>query len=523
MNLEKFTALLDTYKATFSKRWSKQKRKWVAIKRFQDRWDIDSPDFYAMFENAMSKTSPVMKQSKKYLNSAPLSMIAKDQPENIRTLFSKLFNEEMDLNDRIKRFCSAVQEFIPINMGNATVMAINYLGLRYPDKYYVFRPGICRAASKQLGIDCERGAIETLSICGQICAQIQNDIECKTMLNQVKTNDCWPDNYLHILTIDFLSFVAVPQLSDEGEMGDDTIIQLSMPLQEKLVEKYSNDDFLQDVFISEQQLNSLLTTLHRKKNVILQGAPGVGKTFMAKRLAWAMMGKKNEHHIQMVQFHQNYSYEDFIMGYRPQDNGFQINYGVFYQFCKTAAQNPGQEYFFLIDEINRGNLSKIFGELLMLIENNYRNNIITLPLDPQNTFYVPENLYIIGMMNTADRSLAMIDYALRRRFSFFTIEPGFDSDKFKAYQQKMGNKTFDLLIDQIRKLNEEIAADDSLGRGFQIGHSYFCNISSPEECTNSYLKEIVDFDIAPMLEEYWFDDKERYNEWAKKLGDVFYD
>lgn len=285
--------------------------------------------------------------------------------------------------------------------------------------------------------------------------------------------------------------------------------------------KYTKDDFLSKVFMDESRYNALEALLRNKKNIILQGAPGVGKTFAAKKLAYAMMGEVDDSRIEFVQFHQNYSYEDFIMGYRPDGEGFKLTDGIFYRFCKAAENNPDKEYFFIIDEINRGNMSKIFGELMMLIEKDYRGTKATLAYSGM-PFSVPENLYIIGMMNTADRSLAMIDYALRRRFSFFEIEPGFNSDGFRNYLKSFNNETFDELIDEIIELNIEINKDDSLGSGFRIGHSYFCGREG-KGCTDDWLRSVVDFDILPMLSEYWFDNKEKLQRWEKNLRGVFND
>lgn len=281
--------------------------------------------------------------------------------------------------------------------------------------------------------------------------------------------------------------------------------------------KYTKEDFLKDVYISEEKYDKLVNVLKRKKNIILQGAPGVGKTFLAKRLAYSIMGEKDDECIKFIQFHQNYSYEDFVMGYKPIEDGFELKYGIFYNFCKKAVENPDKDYFFIIDEINRGNLSKIFGELLMLIEADYRDEKATLAYTSLD-FSVPKNLHIIGMMNIADRSLAMIDYALRRRFSFFDIEPAFDSEGFSNYQKEFSNKTFNELIEKIKKLNESITQDQSLGKGFCIGHSYFCNA---EECTVEWMKDIVEFDILPMLSEYWFDDESKLNQWKNILNGVF--
>ncbi len=275
----------------------------------------------------------------------------------------------------------------------------------------------------------------------------------------------------------------------------------------KSLETYSDSDFLDEVYMSPTDLQRLKALLKNKKNIILQGAPGVGKTFTAERLAYTLMGVKDKQRIEFIQFHQNYSYEDFILGYKPNaDGGFELKHGVFYRFCKKALNTPDKDFFFIIDEINRGNLSKIFGELLMLIENNYRGKEIRLAYTDE-LFAVPKNLYVIGMMNTADRSLAMIDYALRRRFSFFEMKPGFKTEGFKSYMASLPNEKFDGIIDGIQALNEAICKDDSLGSGFCIGHSYFCNQTV---FSKEWLENVIEYDIEPMLKEYWFDDIQKY-------------
>lgn len=283
------------------------------------------------------------------------------------------------------------------------------------------------------------------------------------------------------------------------------------------IDAYTKSDFLDEVYMTEKRYENLVAVLRNKKNIILQGAPGVGKTFAARRLAWSMMGEKDDSRIEFVQFHQNYSYEDFMMGYKPVEDGFELKYGIFYRFCQKAANQPDKEFFFIIDEINRGNMSKIFGELLMLIEKDYRGTKATLAYNGLS-FSVPKNLYIIGMMNTADRSLAMIDYALRRRFSFFEVEPGFDSEGFIHYQNGLNNETLNELISKVKDLNHEIALDKSLGKGFCIGHSYFCG---RDICTDEWMHSIVDYDILPMLSEYWFDDPNKLQRWENILQGVF--
>ena len=280
-------------------------------------------------------------------------------------------------------------------------------------------------------------------------------------------------------------------------------------------ETYDREKFLSEVFVSFNDYQRLESLLLRKKNLILQGAPGVGKTFAAKRLAYALMGEKDDNRVMQVQFHQNYSYEDFVMGYKPnEEGGFELKIGVFYRFCKRAAADREHKYFFIIDEINRGNLSKVFGELLMLIENDYRDKPIQLSYRDE-LFAVPDNLFIIGMMNTADRSLAMIDYALRRRFSFFEMKPGFETIGFKEEIRKLMDPHLDNLVKAIVELNKVVESDDSLGSGFCIGHSYLCKLGYHYD-----LENIVEYDIIPMLREYWFDNDSKFNQEAQKLRDA---
>ncbi len=307
----------------------------------------------------------------------------------------------------------------------------------------------------------------------------------------------------------------------------DLIREYNQPLPQGENKPYSKEEFLSEVFMTAEQYDEMAAVLADKKNIILQGAPGVGKTFAATRLAYAMMNEKNDSQIKAVQFHQNYSYEDFIMGYKPDGEGFTLTDGIFYKFCKEAENHQDSDsdkdkkYFFIIDEINRGNMSKIFGELLSRIENGYRGKKITLAYRDE-LFSIPRNLYIIGMMNTADRSLAMIDYALRRRFSFFEMKPGFETEGFKDYQKSLNNSFLDELINKIEQLNNEIENDKTLGNGFCIGHSYFCNLNK-ETCSLSKLRSIVKHDILPMLKEYWFDDQDKYEHWENQLQGLLND
>lgn len=282
------------------------------------------------------------------------------------------------------------------------------------------------------------------------------------------------------------------------------------------IKPYTEENFLSEVFITSEQYEMLTGVLKLKKNLILQGAPGVGKTFTAKRLAYSIMGVKDKSRVMMVQFHQSYSYEDFIMGYRPSGNGFELKNGPFYDFCKKAEDDLDNDYFFIIDEINRGNMSKIFGELLMLIETDKRGEQLRL-LYSNELFSVPKNLYIIGMMNTADRSLAMIDYALRRRFAFYELKPAFNSDGFKKMMVVADNPKYNELVARIQELNEFIKKDESLGDGFMIGHSYLCTKTA---VSDQRIEAIVKYEILPLLNEYWFDTKSNLNHWATRLCGV---
>ncbi|USK58244.1 AAA family ATPase [Peribacillus asahii] len=291
--------------------------------------------------------------------------------------------------------------------------------------------------------------------------------------------------------------------SDENIIPDDELSHY---------ESYTEEDFLSEVYMTKEKYNTLKNLLLKKKNLILLGAPGVGKTFAAERLAYSIMGEKDTSRVLTVQFHQSYSYEDFIMGYRPSEKGFSLSSGPFYQFCKDAEPDD-REYFFIIDEINRGNLSKIFGELLMLIENDKRGKELRL-LYSDEQFSVPKNVYIIGMMNTADRSLAMIDYALRRRFAFFEFEPAFESEGFKKYQARIANIKFDRLIETVITLNSEISEDASLGSGFRIGHSYF---STNDGIDDEWISEVVEYELIPLLKEYWFDELSKVEYWTGNL------
>lgn len=337
---------------------------------------------------------------------------------------------------------------------------------------------------------------------------------------------------------------AIPELSDcepirnnqgslfkvtaeEFEIIQDYIDNLNPPDTPEEFEKYTKNDALKDLFISKEEFEEILDVLSFKNNIILQGPPGVGKTFIAKRIAYSILGKIDKQRVETIQFHQSYSYEDFIQGYRPSEDGkFDRVNGIFYEFCRKAQRDPNESYFFIIDEINRGNLSKIFGELMMLIENDKRGKDFEIPLTYSKTsdekFHIPPNVHLIGTMNTADRSLALVDYALRRRFSFIELKTAFNKPSFKKYlyTQGISASLTDKIVERLNRLNELISQDrKNLGDGFKIGHSYFCqnNIQDYGGDEDIWYKRIINTEIGPLIREYWFDDDELVSERIEAL------
>jgi hypothetical protein len=291
---------------------------------------------------------------------------------------------------------------------------------------------------------------------------------------------------------------------------------------EKLPEIYNFESDADKPFLPAAEFKTIIALLKRKKNIILQGPPGVGKTFLARKLAYEMMGQRNDRNIEMVQFHQSFSYEDFIQGLRPnRHGGFEVKNGVFYSFCQKAHAHPDRQFFFIIDEINRGNLSKIFGELMMLIEPDKRDSRYALKLtyteDEADRFFIPGNLFIIGTMNTADRSLAIVDYALRRRFAFITLSPLYN-DAFQKFmtRKRISLELLDHILKAVDRVNHKILSDVNLGAGFLLGHSYFCSYQANTD-DKTWYNEVIRFEIKPLLQEIWFDDPQMVDNLLKEL------
>ncbi len=291
---------------------------------------------------------------------------------------------------------------------------------------------------------------------------------------------------------------------------------------------YSIDDLIASgVFLEAERLEQILERLQAKKAMILQGPPGVGKTFIARKLGYALMNEVDNDRLEMVQFHQSYSYDDFVRGYRPvagKAGSFVLKNGIFFEFCEKAIQDPDREYVFIIDEINRGNISQIFGELMMLIEPDKRGPEFALPLayrtEDEPHFFVPPNLYLIGLMNVADRSLAMVDYAMRRRFAFISLKPQYESPLFRQWLLERGMEAdlVNLIVERMTRLNREIRDEPLLGENYELGHSFFLpkgdNFAGLDR---SWYVRVVRTEIVPLLKEYWFDNPRRAEDAEKRL------
>jgi 5-methylcytosine-specific restriction protein B len=308
---------------------------------------------------------------------------------------------------------------------------------------------------------------------------------------------------------------------DEEDDADLEVDVVSTP-----VVFYSVEDILAEgSFIGRPELEMMLKRLRTKRNIILQGPPGTGKTWLAKRLAFALIGQRDETKIRAVQFHPNLSYEDFIRGWRPSGEGrLSLTDGPFMEAIKAALKEPSVPFVVVIEEINRGNPARIFGEMLTLLEADKRTPSEALELCYRYTdnerIFIPDNLYVIGTMNIADRSLALVDMAFRRRFAFLQLEPmlGEAWREWVSKQNGFDPAILDEIAKRIRQVNENIAADSRLGRQFLIGHSFVTPPrKTPITDAREWFKQVVESEIGPLLEEYWFDDPQKAKEVKLRL------
>lgn len=323
-----------------------------------------------------------------------------------------------------------------------------------------------------------------------------------------------------------------------GRFGDDATAEPKPPnetdpddaAQIVEVDSYSLSDITTDgCFVPENTLAEYLNALRAKKNLILQGPPGTGKTWLAKRLGYSLIGEKNRDYLRAIQFHPSTSYEDFVRGWRPSAEGkLVLSDGIFLEMVEAAQADPGHNYVLVIEEINRGNLAQIFGELLTLLESEKRLPSEAIDLSYRHpddvALYIPENLYLIGTMNLADRSLAIVDFALRRRFAFAELRPHFNQ-AWRDWVHRHNTipvAELESVAHRINLVNESIAADPSLGVQYQIGHSFFTPAPTRKiGDTEQWIRQVVEHELRALLAEYWFDDPDRIDrETSRLLGEI---
>lgn len=323
---------------------------------------------------------------------------------------------------------------------------------------------------------------------------------------------------------------AHPNATDPDAQDDEADATPEAEVTAAPIEPYSVDDILTDgCFIARGKLEKILERLRTKKNLILQGPPGTGKTWLAKRLAFALMGQRDDSKVRAVQFHPNLSYEDFIRGWRPVGDGkLTLVDGPFVEMMKAAAKDPTSRHVVVIEEINRGNPAQIFGEMLTLLEVDKRTPNEALELSYKRSdgerVFIPDNLYVIGTMNIADRSLALVDLALRRRFAFIDLEPTLGKPWHDWVQSQCGIDS-EILVEiekRLITLNNEISADAGLGPQFRVGHSYVTPpFGIPISDAREWFRQVVDTEIGPLLDEYWFDALEKSQKARERLLEGF--
>ena len=497
--------------------------KWDALVCFHQNWDLDAKNLEDTIHRSFAKAGNLLRGSMWY----PLSMLeqfAADDPEHLRSALRELLDGPDGLRMRMVNFESEANvllaEHNKVLAAKGESPAKNhyqdsrsmsvYLGFAHPDRYYLYQSSIYEALAVSMGETIVRDKYDKMVTFQRLCENVLHSLETSYSSiisasdRNLSTEQRAADSDHHLLVQD-IAYFSKKWKSGEVPVKPKTDKDSKMPTSP--LAPYGREDFLAEVYMDGERYDELVALLRRKHNIILQGAPGTGKTYAAKRLAWSLMGERDGSHVQMVQFHQSYSYEDFVIGFRPDGKGgFEVREGTFLKFCRKAAARPEKNWFFLIDEINRGNVSQIFGEMLMLIEGDHRGEEVTLALDG-STATVPSNVYVIGMMNTADRSLALIDYALRRRFGFFDMTPAFGNVTFTKDLVSIRSGKLNRLADAVKTLNVRIAKDPVLGPGFELGHSYF-HVDADED-GDLVARSIVEHDLAPTLREYWYDDSER--------------
>ncbi len=342
---------------TEGQRWEDEKYKWEAIKCFQDNWDLNAPDFAEMLKASLAKTGNLLTSSN-YYPRGTIEVFAEKSPEEVKACFIALFDETQDVVERILAFKESMSKIHEKHgrKGGQHYQTENtisaYLWFRYPDKYCLYKFTEVKNTAEKLGSELQfkggayRNNLKNFYVlCNEIKATFNQDEELRGMLESCITDEHYPDPELMTLTQDFVIYVG--KIWEPGENGNGNgngdgngAGKGGDPSPPPNENKYSKEDFLEEVFMSEEKYDRIVSVLKKKKNIILQGAPGVGKTFAAKRLAYSVMGEKDESRIELIQFHQNYSYEDFMMGYKPEGESFELKYGVFYRFCQRQQTTP---------------------------------------------------------------------------------------------------------------------------------------------------------------------------------------
>jgi len=365
----------------------------------------------------------------------------------------------------------------------------------------------------------------------ELCERLNTDIFKHTQFLE-EYSDVLKERYPNNNTIESTIYRQYQILRDDDKLefigngsyrllGSDYVSDSHLP-----IESYSISNIIDaGCFIKQTKISEMLERLRTKKNIILQGPPGTGKTWLSKKLAYALIGEKNENRIKAVQFHPNLSYEDFVRGWRPMGDGtLELVDGPLMKSVNYALNNPKEKYVIVIEEINRGNPAQIFGEMLTLLEADKRTPSEALELsykkDDNETVYIPGNLYVIGTMNLADRSLALVDFALRRRFAFIDLEPCFN-DIWRSWLSKNCNIETDIvntIQNKLTDINDKIEADLNLGKQFKIGHSFVTppKTVSITDARNWFIR-VINTEIAPLLEEYWYDKPNEVKKAHKEL------
>ena len=505
--------LVEVYKRILVVRGIPNERyKWQWFGEFSENWNLEATDFGEMkrwmrFDNLMDSRAHSFWR------------VLWEDPEEARSYFRGLFNADQSIEQRIEFAKIRSKEILQARKPNWNTsgqdertlsMLWAAMDIEHHAPYkYSFYTRFCQQSGLKSAGNAKRYQHYLELIQAFASDWIEGDNELLQAHQEALGEEIQLKDPNHHLLSQNIWYMVLDQLWTEQAQTDDD--QAPSGVDEPSGNYRQPLQFFDDSFLSAATIHSMLDGLQRKKNIILQGPPGTGKTFIAKRLAYELLNEKDDSRVEVVQFHQSYSYEDFIQGFRPRkEGGFERRNGVFYRFCERARDDADSPYFFVIDEINRGNLSKIFGELMMLIEADKRGEQHEVQLtysEEDEHFSIPENVHVIGTMNTADRSLAMVDYALRRRFLFFNLPPQFN-DAFKAHL--LHRAVSEVMVAQIESalilLNARIASDPNLGAGFEIGHSYFCSGCEDGQEEAVWYRQIIEQEVGPQLREFWFDD-----------------